>query len=293
MTTEKVAWLELFPDEFKTRQRNLPLVYLPLGLCEPHGQISAFGLDTFKAEHLTYEAARRWGGIVAPTMNYHIHEIGPSAKFLEEHVGENNPHMTSVPSYIFLHFFLYQLRALYNAGFQAAVVLSGHGGAHPEDLRRVINYFTGYTGMRIWMGTDFDLAAPHYQGDHAGKYEISVLMYLRPELIDVSKKKLETVPGSGGRLALGHDALDASEEFGQGIIEVCLHKLEQIMTGLTEHLPSANENQMLSFEQTEGIWQEMIRSETQWSTLQPRPGQAPVSDNSRWKQGEVGSIRHG
>ena len=47
-----VYWAELFPLEFEERLKACPVVYLPLGLCEPHGLISAFGLDTFKAEYI-------------------------------------------------------------------------------------------------------------------------------------------------------------------------------------------------------------------------------------------------
>ena len=55
---EKTLWSELLPHEFKTRLADCPIVYLPLGLCEPHGQVSAFGLDTIKAEWICNEAAK-------------------------------------------------------------------------------------------------------------------------------------------------------------------------------------------------------------------------------------------
>ncbi|MGC1239932.1 MAG: creatininase family protein, partial [Chryseosolibacter sp.] len=80
----KTLWAELLPYEFKKRLAECPIVYLPLGLCEPHGQVSAFGLDTIKAEWLCQEAARQVGGIVAPSMGYHIHETGYHARWLEE-----------------------------------------------------------------------------------------------------------------------------------------------------------------------------------------------------------------
>ena len=56
-----VRWADLLPEEFLRRQQALPGVYLPLGLCEPHGHIAPFGLDTFKADYLCDEAARRFG----------------------------------------------------------------------------------------------------------------------------------------------------------------------------------------------------------------------------------------
>jgi len=60
-----VKWSELLPYEFHRRIRELPIVYLPVGLCEPHGQVAALGLDLLKAEHYCEAAARRFGGIVA------------------------------------------------------------------------------------------------------------------------------------------------------------------------------------------------------------------------------------
>ena len=83
MTTPvSVRWEELLPREFVARLQERPLVYLPMGLCEPHGHPAAFGLDTLKAVWLCEESASRWGGIVAPTQGYHIHETGYHASWL-------------------------------------------------------------------------------------------------------------------------------------------------------------------------------------------------------------------
>lgn len=74
-TGSKTLWSELLPYEFNRRLDECPIVYLPLGLCEPHGQVSAFGLDTIKAEWLCLRTAEKAGGVVAPSMGYHIHEM--------------------------------------------------------------------------------------------------------------------------------------------------------------------------------------------------------------------------
>ncbi|RKN86227.1 creatininase family protein [Paenibacillus ginsengarvi] len=295
--TPKVLWAELFPSEFKSRLQQCPLVYLPLGLCEPHGQISAFGLDTFKAEHLCKSAAATTGGIVAPTMGYHVHEVGPSARFLEQNVGENNPHMTSVPSFIFYHFYLYQLRAFYNAGFQHAIVLSGHGGAHLHDLQKITNLFMERVNMRIWFGTDFDLVQGTFDGDHAGKYEISALMHIRPDLVDMSRKSLEAVAGAGGRLAVGPDAEEASREYGEQIVQACEAALTRIASNLNRQSVPGEDIIPLSIELIEEIWQQIVSSSesspAEWGTLQPRAGQQPVSELSRWKQHERIKMQYG
>ncbi|WNR42841.1 creatininase family protein [Paenibacillus roseipurpureus] len=117
-------------------------------------------------------------------MGYHVHESGPSARFLEEKVGEVNPFLSAIAPHVYYHFYLYQLQAFHNAGFRGAVVLSGHGGAHAADLKNLSQLFTECTGMQVWYGTDFDLTAGVYAGDHAGQYEISTLMHLHPELVE-------------------------------------------------------------------------------------------------------------
>src|SRR6516225_5696236 len=90
MKSERVAWEYLLPEEFERRLAARPVVYLPLGLCEPHGHVAPFGLDTIKARYLCEEAARRFGGIVAPTMAYQIHETGYHAPWLREVMGNVN-----------------------------------------------------------------------------------------------------------------------------------------------------------------------------------------------------------
>ncbi|MDG0791825.1 creatininase family protein [Cohnella ginsengisoli] len=167
-TGTKVLWAELLPHEFKQRQEACPVVYLPLGLCEPHGQVSAFGLDTIKAEWLCEEAARREGGIVAPSMGYHIHEAGYHARWLEEEVGEENPHMTGIPPAVMLHLFLYQLRAFANAGFSTIVVVSGHSGGNQLDLRLAAEQFMKRVPVQVWVRSDPELVEGLYEGDHAG-----------------------------------------------------------------------------------------------------------------------------
>ena len=75
-TSTSVRWAELRPDDFRARRDACPIVYLPIGLCEPHGHIAALGLDLLKAEYFCEQAAQRFGGIVAPAQGYHIHECG-------------------------------------------------------------------------------------------------------------------------------------------------------------------------------------------------------------------------
>ncbi len=281
----KVLWSELLPYEFKERLSACPVVYLPLGICEPHGQISAFGLDTLKAEWLCVEAAKRVGGIVAPSLGYHIHESGYHARWLEEVVGEEQAHMTGMPPHVLLHFFLYQLRAFVGAGFQSIVILTGHGGGNELDLRRVSDAFSRETGVAIIVSTDAQLVRDQYQGDHAGRYEISQLMFLRPELIDFSQLWRQTEVGAGGRLALGEDATEASGEQGARIMEACLAQLCEVVTkqsASVQHKENLIKPRLLSYEETENIWQQ-AKFMGPWNTSLPHADQKTVSETSQWK----------
>ncbi|MDP5274794.1 creatininase family protein [Chengkuizengella axinellae] len=287
----KVLWSELFPLEFKNRLEENPVVYFPLGLCEPHGQISAFGLDMFKAEEICKQVAEKNGGVLAPSQSYHIHESGPSAKWLEEQIGEMNPHMTSVSPSAFFYFFLYQLRAFYNAGFKKIVILSGHAGAHKKDLKKVSGLFSDYFDIPIWYGTDAELVEEQgMTGDHAGKYEISMLMYIRPELVDLSTIKQEIYKDNGKRFALDTSALEASAAYGKQIVESCVSSLLFIVQDM-KNMKVVPSVEMLSYQDIERLWNYILQRNVKWACLQPRGDQLKVSDKSRWKHAEYTELK--
>lgn len=281
---DKVLWSELLPYEFKRRISECPIVYLPLGICEPHGQIAAFGLDTIKAEWLCEQAARKVGGVVAPSMGYHIHESGYHARWLEDTVGEENPHMTAMPPHVFLHFFLYQLRAFANAGFAGVVVVSGHSGGNQFDLRRVSEVFSRQTGIQVWAASDPELVTGLYEGDHAGKYEISQLLHVRPDLVDQHRAVLAHAEGAGGPLAIGDDAHEADPELGEAIMLSCLQTLVTQAETMKEKIDREGRPicPNLVYEQVEEMWAEVWSGRSSWTTTKPREGQSSVSSASRW-----------
>lgn len=113
---EHVRWEMLRPEEFLARQNARPVVYLPMGLCEPHGHVAPFGLDTIKADWLCDVAAERFGGIVVPTMAYHVHSVGYHAPWLRAVMGGVNPRLAALRAHLLLETLFYQFRAFRNAG---------------------------------------------------------------------------------------------------------------------------------------------------------------------------------
>lgn len=265
--TVTVRWAELRPKEFESRLAAQPVVYLPMGLCEPHGHVAAMGLDTLKADYICEQAAARFGGIVAPTQGYHIHETGYHAPFLEEMVGAANPRLAALPPDVVLRTLLFQLRAFVNAGFRAVVVVSGHNGAQ-ADLRLVAAEFMKLVPLPVIVHSDPELVAGTYPGDHAGKFEVSQLLYCRPELVD-----LDRVPNAAshpwGRFAQGADAGEASGEYGRLVIEAMIEQVGELVAALGPHRA---EIPVLSFADVEPAWEAVNALRSEWVSLGLVPG---------------------
>jgi creatinine amidohydrolase len=273
-----VRWAELLPHEFLARQAARSVVYLPMGLCEPHGPITAFGLDTIKADYLCDEAARRFGGVVAPTQGYQIHEVGNHAPWLAEVLGNQRTYLTSLPTHVMLYTFLYQLRAFYNADFQAICVVSGHSGGNQRDFRLAAQLFTEATGMPIFVASDPELVEGLYEGDHAGFYEISQQLYLRPDLVDL-RRDFRQQPGTLGRFAQGLDCQEATADVGRDILEKSLTRLGEVVDTLLAG--PAQERTYLTHEPIETLYQQLLTRRVEWFTEQPVP--TPPPPDSMWR----------
>lgn len=284
MSRSSVRWAELRPDDFRERLAVCPVVYLPLGLCEPHGHVAALGLDMIKADYYCDEAARRFGGIVAPSQGYHIHECGFHAPWLEEVVGEENPFMAAIPPHVMARLFLYQLRAFANTGFRAIIAISGHSGGSQEDLRRVAMVFTGQTRVPVLMKSDPEFVIGKFTGDHAGRYEISQLLAIRPDLVDLSLLGRRFETGSGGRLALGDDAAEATAEDGRSINEAILHSIADSVAELLHESADHPPAPLLTHADVESIWSQLGGDGGPWFSNSLKPGQRAVATDSRWKQ---------
>lgn len=283
-TTTVVRWSELLKREFEQRIEACPVVYLPMGLCEPHGHIAALGLDLTKAEYLCCEAATRWGGIVAPSQGYHIHETGYHAPWLEEVLGNVNPYMTSTPPSPVLYFFLYQLRTFHNAGFEQAIVITGHSGGNQFDLRRVADAFMKISDMKVEVFSDPELTNGKYAGDHAGKYELSQLLSIAPEQVDLNRVAEWKESNASSRFAQGEDGGDATEDYGKQIMEDCLAGIQRLLQSkkVKDDNVSSRHRTLLHYDLMESTWHKIKQESKQWTTHNLRQGQAQTPLKSIW-----------
>lgn len=261
--SSRVRWEELLPEEFDIRICDKPVVYMPMGLCEPHGHVAPFGLDTLKAEYLCNQTAIRFGGIVAPTMAYQIYETGYHAPWLREVIGGVNPRLAALPPHIVLEALLYQLRAFRNAGFRAIVVVTGHGGGNQEDLRMVAEAFASRFPIEYFVCVDPELVEDRYVGDHAGRMEVSQMLAIRPDLVRLDRAGRMEDPRLG-RMAQDYSAGDASAEFGQAVLEAEVAALGSVVRSFNL---GTNVDDFIELEDMEPAWAGILSKKRHWRTL--------------------------
>lgn len=257
----EVRWERMFPDELEAAFEKYPVVYLPYGLCEPHGPQNALGLDALKAHGICCKAARAHGGVVAPPDYWHIHECGGYAVWAFQQIGEQRPWMTSVPPWVHFKNVCYHLRAVDAAGFHAAILFTGHYGPNWKDLKTLVNILQPHFRMRIAGIPDFEANEPGYDGDtgdHAGKVETSLLWALEPECVDVSR--IPPDDAAGPHFAMGPTARRANRKIGLRMVDdqvAWLGRTAKQM--LAEYAASdASTRKALSYADIEQIWAEEV-----------------------------------
>ena len=249
----KVCYEEMLPHEVVEARQTKPLVYLPIGTVEWHGLQNPLGLDTLKARALCVKAAERGGGLVMPALWWGEHreiqlmEANPRSRqgiaelmdlpadnFTFGYMGgktvEEQAHF-----YNDLLFHVYhQLASL---GFKAAIVLCGH---YPLQLYAHFTaaVFMRRSPLRIYTGTDADFVRDLADelggrvGDHAGRWETSLLMALCPGMVDLSRLPIDEdakLVGIGGE-----DPRQASTDFGERAVEAIVERMVERGEALLE-----------------------------------------------------------
>lgn len=160
------------------------VVVLPFAATEPHGRHLPYGTDIIEVEAIASRACQlaheRGAAVVAlPAIPFGVQTSQQSYPLA----------MNLYPST--LNQILSDLtESLDNSGIEKAVVLNGHGGndfyTHLKELfgqRRV--FLTQVNWFAMCRELAQDLFAPG--GDHANEMETSLMLHLRPELVDMAQ----------------------------------------------------------------------------------------------------------
>jgi creatinine amidohydrolase len=289
----------MFPDELEAAFAECPVVYYPYGLCEPHGPHCTVGLDALKARAIAIQAAEAYGGIVAPTDYWHIHEIGGYAVWAAEAVGEvERKWTTSVPPWVHFRNVCYHVRNADQIGFHAAIFLTGHYGPNWEDLKTLITLIQPMTNTQLYALPDWEANVPGFDfdgksgGDHAGKVETSLLAALEPDCVDLSRMpgRFEPAPEAAylakpPHFAMGPTAAESSRLEGERMVadEVVWlgEKAGELLAAYDE---AADRPGFPTFESVERFWEKTVKPTMKdWKTMQPDFGRGgEVDPSSVW-----------
>ena len=289
--SDEVRWERMFPDQLEAAFARWPLLYLPYGLCEPHGPQCTLGLDALKAHALCVRAARQAGGIVAPPDYWHIHEVSGYADWAERNVGEvPRTWLTSVPPWQHFKNVLYHLRAADAIGFRGVILLTGHYGPNWQDLKTLLDLVRPHIGATLLGLPDFEANVPGFDGDgaggdHAGKVETSLLWALEPACVDVSRLPGGR-PGPTPNFATGESAHQSDRRCGERMADDIARYLADRGRQLLSDFESQPKRPRLeTFAAVETIWREVVEPalptfhtmQASWDGREPSPG-------SRWRR---------
>ena len=216
---KKVLYEELLPEEFVQRMQEMPVAYLPLGTLEWHGPHMPLGADGIQSKELFVRVAEKVGGVVLPILF-----MGPDRVF---HDHEKSFYGMDINTEGALHtYYVQQLKGsaywLEKAGVRIVV---GHGhGPSIHAFQELTEEAEEKYGLRIFTAWTYaEDEKLKYQNDHAGANETSIVMAVRPDLVDFGQVKEDesNLIGIAGR----HPVRESSEAFGNEILEYTMKTL--------------------------------------------------------------------
>ena len=231
--TGKIRFEELLPHEIERIIDEEPILYLPLGTLEWHSLHLAIGNDALKAYEICLRAAKRTGGVVAPATYW---AIG----------GVPYPWTTRFNPNLIEDLFYAIFSQMEHVGFKVIIAITGHYGIEQlYRLKRAACNFMYGSNIIIAPMPEYEVAYEvGYRGDHAAKWETSILWALRPDLVDMKRlskdleKPLEGVIGDDPRRY-------ASRKLGERVVKHIVDKLSELAPRLLKKTDSLNRSKYI------------------------------------------------
>jgi len=231
-----VELIELKPHEVEAVLRDEPIVFVPYGTVEWHGPQMAVGNDAIKTDLMCRRIAERTGGVVMPPVylgceTHQVFGFGLTLQFDDS---------------LTRHYFSNLFRELEKFGFKMIVVVLGHaGGTDIDIISRAAVEAEGRSKAKYLFFAECDISGPAgYPGDHAAVWETSVLMHLRPDLVDMTLIPDKDYPAYDVKNRLtseffketgiyGEDPRGrASAELGKKIVETIVDGAVELVEGI-------------------------------------------------------------
>jgi creatinine amidohydrolase len=186
-----LQYTESFPSDLDAAwARGAPAI-LPIGALEWHGAHLPLGLDGLVAERFAADLAERVAGVLLPILYTPMTTLP-------------HRHSLQVPAEAFRSIIDSTLAGLYTSGARTIAIVSGHyAQGHMVQLyEAAMMAMEDLELARVLAASPLELLDDPDLLDHAGRYETSQLLYLRPDLVrldhlpESSKPKVDAVLGS-------------------------------------------------------------------------------------------------
>lgn len=254
---EIVEYIKLRPRELVKRRDKMPVAYIGLGVLEWHGFHNPLGLDGLKADGIACHLARKLGGVAMPPQYWgevrsdlcelvvdpavskwlpaeitsdHTESICREMKLKKTDFIEDAKRSASLGEWKFYENLL--IRILFQTetlGFKAIILLPGHFPLIPPAARAIKKYQKQGGKAKIFILEDHMFARDGRAGDHAAKFETSLMLALYPELVemgeldkDLSKPNLGVIGSDPRKYAgaeFGNEILSRFEEIAHNYIK--------------------------------------------------------------------------
>jgi creatinine amidohydrolase len=173
--------------------KSLPpfeVAVLPLGATEPHNLHLPYGTDTIQVETIGRMASERANGRGARVVCLPALPYGTETNQMRFPLAMNlNP---STVARVITDL----VASLETHGIKKCVLLNGHGG---NDLKWLLRELHTTTSVHLFLCNWYKVAADKYReiyddaGDHAGELETSLILALRPDLVDLESADAGTM----------------------------------------------------------------------------------------------------
>ena len=214
-------WEELSATELVEALRQTSLVYVPIGTLEFHGPHLPLGMDAIHAHEFCLAAAEQTGGVVMPPVYWspHGHEGWPGSVLVREETFQSL--MTDI------------FTLVAKQGVKLMVASTGHYPAKQEPAIRKIakDVIQQFPETRILvLGPWCHPTDP--SADHGGKKETSLMLSLRPNLV-----QMERLAGEDAMRGIGASAVDGTSGFGRAYFEAALRNFVKRVDEARETAP--------------------------------------------------------
>jgi len=243
----KVRYEEMLPHEIVAARSACPVVYVAFGGIEWHGEQNCVGLDTLKAHAIAVRCAQAHGGLVMPPLfygeprdrgsvlleaDYNVdRKVTAKMGLPPDSFAPGYMHTTSLEeSERYVRLLVHVLFQMQSLGFRLIVMLAGHAPSLSH-ARAAADIYALHGSARVWTGIDYDLVQDQFPGlvpgagDHAAMWETSLMIALRPELVDLSRLPSD-VPAEDLIGIYGQDPRKhASREYGESAVAAIVRRM--------------------------------------------------------------------